>query len=306
MKSAQNGDASNLVIVRNTVTMLVDMYGCEQARRDSRAQTHVRTCRVEMSNPGLQHKPEVPLIERNQIIQTFAAHAPAKALAYRIRLRCMHWCSQYFHAHGSNLLSSSLRGYCPRMVRKLERVELRASIVRFRDNEAKDMRTVLAPLRSVLIAAAGWMNHQQLQMIEYLREENRVFREQLGERRLQLTDDQRRRLAARSKGLGRKLLAQIATIVTPETLLRWHQRLVAQKYDGSGKRGPGRPRTAADVEKMVVQMPEENRDWEFRRIQGALSNVGHEFARSTIADILDRHGIEPAPERMRKPRGVSF
>ena len=168
------------------------------------------------------------------------------------------------------------------------------------------MPTVLDPFRFVLIAVAGWMNQRQLQMIEYLREENRVLREQLGERRLRLTDNQRRRLAAKAKGLGRKLLAEVATIVTPETLLRWHQRLIAAKYDGSGKRGPGRPRTAAEIEQLVVQMAEENRDWGYRRIQGALSNLGHKLARSTIAEILERHGIEPAPERTRKPRGRNF
>jgi hypothetical protein len=123
------------------------------------------------------------------------------------------------------------------------------------------MPKVLDPFRFVLIAVAGWMNHRQLQTIDYLREENRVLREQLGERRLRLTDDQRRRLAVKAKGLGRKLLAEVATIVTPETLLRWHQRLIAQKYDGSGKRGPGRPRTAAEIEQVIVQMAEQNRSW---------------------------------------------
>jgi putative transposase len=167
------------------------------------------------------------------------------------------------------------------------------------------MPTVLDPFRFLLIAVAGWMNQRQLEMIEYLREENRVLREQLGERRLRLTDDQRRRLATRAKGLGRKLLAEVATNVTPETLLRWHQRLIAQKYDG-GKRGPGRPSTAAEVEQIVVQMAEENRDWGYRRIQGALSNLGHKLARSTIADILERHGIEPAPERNRKATWKEF
>jgi len=117
-----------------------------------------------------------------------------------------------------------------------------------------EMPRVLDPFRLVLIAVAGWMNQRQLQMIDYLREENRVLREQLGARRLRLTDDQRRRLAVRAKGLGRKLLAELAPIVTPETLLAWHRRLVAQKYDGSGRRGPGRPRTAADVESLVVRM----------------------------------------------------
>ena len=86
---------------------------------------------------------------------------------------------------------------------------------------------------------AGWMNQRHLRAIDYLREENRVLREQLGDRRLRLTDDQRRRLAANAKALGRKVLAEVASIVTPETLLAWHRRLIAQKYDGSANRGPG-------------------------------------------------------------------
>ena len=81
------------------------------------------------------------------------------------------------------------------------------------------------------------MSQRQLNAIEYLREENRVLREQLGGKRLRLNDDQRRRLAAKAKGLGRTILAEVATIVTPETLLSWHRKLIAQKYDGSGKRG---------------------------------------------------------------------
>src|SRR5256714_7096238 len=162
------------------------------------------------------------------------------------------------------------------------------------------MPRVLDPLRFVLIAVAGWMNQQQLQIIEYLREENRILREQLGGRRVRLNDDQRRRLAAKAKGLGRKLLAEVATIVTSETLLAWHRKLIAQKYDGSGKRGPGRPSTAREIEALVVRMAKENEDWGYRRIQGALSNLGRDIARSTIAEILKRHGLGPAPERSRK------
>ena len=105
------------------------------------------------------------------------------------------------------------------------------------------MPRVLDPFRFLVISVAGWMNQRQLLMIDYLREENRVLREQLGERRLRLNDDQRRRLAVKAKGLGRKPLAEIATIVTPETLLAWHRKLIALKYDGSGNREPGRPRT---------------------------------------------------------------
>jgi putative transposase len=168
------------------------------------------------------------------------------------------------------------------------------------------MPRVLDPFRFVLIAVAGWMNQRQLQIIDYLREENRVLREQLGDHRLRFNDNQRRRLAAKAKGLGRKILAKIATLVTPETLLAWHRKLIAQKYDGSGQRGPGRPRTAGEIDALVVRMAEENRDWGYRRIQGALSNLGHEIARNTIADILKRHGIEPAPERSRKTTWKEF
>ena len=85
----------------------------------------------------------------------------------------------------------------------------------------------LDPFRFLLIAAAGWMNQHQLQVIDYLREENRVLRQQLGGRRLRLSDDQRRRLAAKAKLLGRRLVAEVATIVTPETLLAWHRKLIA-------------------------------------------------------------------------------
>src|ERR1700692_4656625 len=113
------------------------------------------------------------------------------------------------------------------------------------------MPRVSDPCRFVLIAVAGWMNQRQLQMIDYLREENRVLREQLGGRRMRLNDDQCRRLAAKAKGLGRKLLAEVATIVTPETLLAWHRKLIAEKYDGSNQRSPGRPRTAGEVEALV-------------------------------------------------------
>jgi putative transposase len=116
------------------------------------------------------------------------------------------------------------------------------------------MPRMLDPFQFVLVAVAGWMNQRQQQTIEYLREENRVLREQLGDRRVRFNDDQRRRLAVRAKGLGRKLLAEVATLVTPDTLLVWHRKLIAQKYDGHNKRGPGRPRTGKEIETLVVRM----------------------------------------------------
>jgi hypothetical protein len=110
------------------------------------------------------------------------------------------------------------------------------------------MRRTFDPFRLLLISVAGWLGQQQRDAIDYLREENRVLREQLGGKRLRLNDDQRRRLAAKAKTLGRRLLREVASIVTPETLLAWHRKLIAQKYDGSKNRGPGRPRTRDEME----------------------------------------------------------
>jgi putative transposase len=168
------------------------------------------------------------------------------------------------------------------------------------------MRSVLDPFQVVVIAIAGWMNQHQHHVIEYLLEENRVLREQIGSRRMRFNDDQRRRLAVKAKRLGRKLLARVATIVTPETLLAWHRKLIAKKYDGSAHRTPGRPRTAAEIAALVTRMAEENRSWGYRRIQGALANLGHLLAHNTIANILKQHGIEPAPERSRQTTWKEF
>jgi hypothetical protein len=85
------------------------------------------------------------------------------------------------------------------------------------------MHQVLDPFRFLLIVVAGWMNQRQQFAIDYLREENRMLREQLGHRRLRFNDDQRRRLAAKARRLCRRVLKEVAGIVTPETLLSWHR-----------------------------------------------------------------------------------
>ena len=103
------------------------------------------------------------------------------------------------------------------------------------------MRLAMDPFRLLLISLAGWLNQQQQEVIDYLQEENRVLREQLGGKRLRFNDDQRRRLAVRAKKLSWRMLHEVRTIVTPATLLAWHRRLIAEKYDGSKRRGPGRP-----------------------------------------------------------------
>src|SRR5262245_7973689 len=168
------------------------------------------------------------------------------------------------------------------------------------------MHARFGPFSFLVVSLGGWMNQHQQHVIEYLMDENRVFREQIGNRKMRFSDEQRRRLAAKAKKIGRKLLNEVATIVTPETLLAWHRRLIAKKYDGSANRGLGRPRTAADIAALVIRMAEENRSWGVRRIQGALSNLGHLLAFKTIGNILKEHGIEPAPERSRKTTWKEF
>ena len=144
------------------------------------------------------------------------------------------------------------------------------------------MRLALDPFRLLLISLAGFLNQRQQDVIEYLHEENRVLREQLGGKRLRFNDDQRRRLGVRAKELGWRRLQGLTSIVTPATLLAWHRRLIARKYDGSKQRGPGRPPTRDEIQGLVVRMATENRDWGYRRIQGALANLGHEVARATF------------------------
>jgi putative transposase len=168
------------------------------------------------------------------------------------------------------------------------------------------MRAGLDPFSFLIVSIAGWMGQHQQSVIEYLIQENRVLREQIGTRRMRFNDDQRRRLAAKAKRLGRKLLKQVATIVTPETLLAWHRKLIAMKYDGSSNRTPGRPRTISEITALVIRMAEENRGWGYRRIQGALGNLGHAVGRNTIANILKNHGIAPAPDRIKRTTWKEF
>lgn len=154
-------------------------------------------------------------------------------------------------------------------------------------------------IQFLVLTVAGWMNRRQQLAIAYLLEEKRVLREQLGGGRLRLNDNQRRRLARRGRAPGRKWLRQLAAIATPDTILRWHRQLVARKYDGSAKRGPGRRRTPDVIETLILRMARDNPKWGYTRICGAMANLGYSVGRTTIGDILRRHGIHPAPERGR-------
>ena len=151
-------------------------------------------------------------------------------------------------------------------------------------------------LQRLLMVLTGWLDRRERKALAYLIEENRLLRRQLRGRRLQLTDDDRRRLAARAYRLGRQRLREIATIVTPDTLLCWHRRLIARKWTYA-KPPSSRCGVLAEIRRLVVRMAEENPTWGYTRIQGALTNVGHRVGRSTIARILKAQGLPPVSQR---------
>ena len=155
----------------------------------------------------------------------------------------------------------------------------------------------MQPWQLVLIGVAGWMNRKQQQLIDYLLEENRVLREQLGKQRLSLSEAQKKRLALKAKALGWRRLKEIASAATPQALMNWYRTLIRDKYDGSKNQGPGRPPTPGEVKALVLGLAKENRGWGYTRIQGALAHLGHEIGRSTIRQILLGAGLAPAPER---------
>ncbi len=168
------------------------------------------------------------------------------------------------------------------------------------------MATCYFPLQYIVAALALWLGRQQQAAIDYLKEENRLLKEKLGNRKLHLTDAERRRLATRAKALGRKLLSQLDTLVTPDTLLRWHRELVARKWNHVHKRRPGRPRTRDEVAALILRLAGENPSWGYTRLQGALSNLGYKVGRGTIANILAEHGIDPAPLRGKRTTWSTF
>ena len=159
------------------------------------------------------------------------------------------------------------------------------------------MSPVPQVLQFLVVAVAGWINQQQRDVIDSLQEENRVLREQLGPGRLRCTDAQRRRLAAQAKRLGRRVRRDLHTLVTPDTLRRWHRQLIARQYDGRGRRGPGRPRVMDTIRRRIVRMAPENREWGDTRSRGARGNLGHQVARGPLATVRKERGLEPAPDR---------
>ena len=148
---------------------------------------------------------------------------------------------------------------------------------------------------NILVMLAGWINRQQ-QAIEYLKEENRILREKLGGKRVLLTDSQRRRLAILGKRLGRELLGRVCCAFSPDTLPKWHRKLVAKKYDGSKNRSKyGRPRISDELKQLIIDMARDHKHLGCRKPHGYLKYLGLKVSSATISRVLREHGIEPSP-----------
>lgn len=152
-----------------------------------------------------------------------------------------------------------------------------------------------------VVAIAGWINEYQHTIIAYKDEEIRCLREQLkkatGKERPRFTNTQRIRLATKAKQLGRATLRKINPLVTPDTLLRWHRELIAEKYDSSRAPRVGRPPISEEVKELILQFAKQNRGWGCPRIVGELAKLGHTVCKTTVSNILHAHGLDPAPDR---------
>jgi transposase len=151
--------------------------------------------------------------------------------------------------------------------------------------------------KTLLAYITGSVDQHLLLRNEYLVTENRILRNQI-KGRVRLSDGERQALAELGQKLGKQTLHEVAKIVKPDTILGWHRKLVAQKFDGSHQRkAPGRPTINEEIEALVVRMAQENRSWGYDRIVGALANLGYTVSDQTVGNILKRHGIAPAPKR---------
>jgi putative transposase len=160
--------------------------------------------------------------------------------------------------------------------------------------------------RTLLAYSSGSVDEELLLRNEYLAAENRILRDQI-QGRLQLCDAERRTLAEIGQKLGKKALEEVAHIVKPDTLLAWHRKLVAQKFDGSKQRkSVGRPRVDQELEDLVVQMAKENRSWGYDRLAGALAHLDYEISDQTVGNILKRRGMPTAPERRKTTTWKEF
>src|SRR6266849_2553940 len=168
------------------------------------------------------------------------------------------------------------------------------------------MGSVPPLLSFLLMIAAGWVHRHQLIVIEFLQAENRLLKDRLRGKRIRFTDAERVLLARKAKAVGRKALLELETIVSPDTLLRWHRWLIAEKWNFVHRRAPGRPGIMQKISGLIMRMAQDNPGWGYTRIQGALANLGHRVGRGNVANVLKRSGIEPSPERSKRTTWSTF
>jgi putative transposase len=160
--------------------------------------------------------------------------------------------------------------------------------------------------KQLLAYITGSVDQELLLRNEYLVTENRILQGQI-KGRVHLSDGERKALANIGQKLGKHALAEVAMIVKPETILAWHRRLIAQKFDGTQqRRSLGHPKIDKHLEALVVRLAQENRTWGYDRIVGAVRHVGYTISDQTIGNILKRHGIPPAPARQRTTTWSEF
>jgi putative transposase len=163
----------------------------------------------------------------------------------------------------------------------------------------------MAVWKKMFACVTGAIEESIIAQNEYLMEENRVLRGQITGR-LRLNDGERVSLAEKAMALG-KLLDETVTVVKPDTIRRWHRELVKRKWDFSEKRQKvGRPSIEKEIERLIVKMAKENRSWGYDRIVGALANLGHTVSDQTVGNVLKKHGLGPAPERVRGESWAEF
>jgi len=158
----------------------------------------------------------------------------------------------------------------------------------------------------LLAFISGEVDQFLLDQNQYLIEENRVLRAQI-DKRVKLNDKERIGLAERAIILGKKGIEETVNIVKPSTILKWHRQLVAKKYDGSKNRSyTGRPPVTKELEKLIIDMAEDNPDWGYDRIADAIRNLGYAVSDQTVGNILKRHGLGNSPERVKGENWSKF
>ena len=152
---------------------------------------------------------------------------------------------------------------------------------------------------TLVTCLAYCIDEELYKAIDYLREQVRVLLEhqEKEDRRILLSNSQRMRVAAKAKRLSRKMLEQCTELFTPDTVMRWYRKLIAEKYDGSQNRTyAGRPQIAQEIVDLVIRFKEENPRWGYKKIRDQVVYVGYNICKSSVKNILIEHGYDPEPD----------